>query len=874
MENAIGEVVRNNPLAATTGSVTATAAVLYLCHKIYQKATQPRPLSGDEITRYRDMCQLYAARTGSKPIPVFWELDNRQAPTCQVKHEYISTNLTAAIGQMRIRPASIQTIASGMMSSIGQLFKSLSHRTIGKIPDSGIEAMFFTEITYWVEATLPSLGNFTTKSAVEELKRMSEYCRAAGKRLVIKTSPRGSTDDKRNNPSAVLDQITAEIDLMIKITEARIENANFSTLLDNYRHECSQIPVQLIHILYTLIRGSSEVESVFPVALLQEPETDLAHREKLVALRRTQLCQWLLSTLSLVGIADNSYFVANSIDFRQIAAHLENQSCGDDGKFSKPKDDSWGHWPTVVKGETIDDVNARLQAIRQLHRAILCLFNVKKILDDYSSVGLNHGESWMCADNAGKTGLNVLLERMASLLEGLKAPIATITKNKQNLEKPVQDRLDTWVLCLEESIKKLSDFKRNLVSYQNDYHAHLKNITATKIQVFHNILAMMRHFNEQHSEKYRTIEASLLALEDEKSRADKAIIEEAKQIIQQYSGGGSAVAALSLSCIQNSLGKIQQASSEVVIAADSLPCFMRARSLLDTTRLKHALSCDETHGLVFNTELPPNTINYISEVEHFAVREFLQRYHALIERADFWAFPWIAISKMPEFRNLYMRMLALIKWMYAANSPRAGSYVQQVLDHQLVGDLLLKALQYVREHFYADPTFVSCTYQIRGALLSYRVAREGVTISGSGVLMPFANSTLISAFQMLEADLVRTREQLSLAHGCVAGQSETIEAGQSGFSQREGILHDTTRHTQNATGQATNSRGQAQSEQTTMREGSQSSNGGFWQRSGGAPQGNPGNNFFANSASANNRSSQHGAAAAAAASSSSYGTKR
>ena len=533
----IGTVVAQHPIAVTAviaGAGIAIGAVA-LARKIKDSLLS---LSSEDLARYRELVQAKSVFSNNH-LPKEWILTEKKHPTHRLDFEETAHRLKAeAAALSQVNSYDYDTRAT-LLSHIGDLFNSMNKRSTvirravtanfapHKIRVDGIEVMFFSDLADWLLCDADKLPP-TDPNTILEYKKLLDYCNSV--RLKVITND--SSEKSRNNPHAALVRIIGVLQNYHDKLKELQSAMTFNHLIVELENHLLGLSSRALNVLYLLIDKTPS--TALMVDRFMSPEsTD----KKYLAIRNTQLGEWLYQTMAKVGLSHSKFKSNTVLTTDDIAQHLVDEHPNDE-RFVKPKR-VWGYHPF---SEIADDkhpngkqkAHAYLQQIRTLQRLVVELYYLNQNLVKSSKVSAHFGDTWLYGHAAGKAALMELLlsttevtdDYFLSLKDFWKAfyeeDFADYAKRKY-----INTRKKEYVSLIhiqEKLIGEISGIKEQIDTYiqriyqqAKEYARHADEIEQTKVVFIASVLEHRRFRNKANTENCQIAEAELHRLKQPRS---------------------------------------------------------------------------------------------------------------------------------------------------------------------------------------------------------------------------------------------------------------------------------------------------------------------------------------------------------------------
>lgn len=702
-----------------------------------KKSQRPTPLSEEDLARHSNLLKAYGTiKTGN--IPIQWSIDEHKRPTYYYNFGELAEGIHSQIILIHIPHSPICHALRGILTTLAKLFNSLDKRDLGKLRAGSIEEMFLVHFTFML-TQLPS-KQFTEISTLKEIERLIAYCMEVRDRIL---KPEGSESaGKRNNPTAALHEIIRNLE-SIRIATDELCRSNHHPTISQIENAVLHMTAQTFKILNLMIKfDHSFAPDIEVVPFLSEPSP--AHRPRIKSFKELRLSKWLLQTLTVVGVESSDFKGKKSpLTFDQMDKHLDGECVGDKvctlpESLRDPRHPDWGPWEFTL-GEPEEEVNKKLQALRNVHRSILRLHHLQAMLAQYQNIAASYGENGLFIDPLGRKISMTMLMVIETITDHFKNSfeivwqgfqVAYVGKKAAGLLQPgKEDYIAVQLLLLQKEdvdkqfvrLHQALNSLRGRIGESPVDHAYLYTSTLP-----HYLMDFLSYFKIEGSDKKFTAFDKPQPIADSKPGP----VPESAEASSSSGAGQSSSLAASLSLLSVNTTAAPMGLGSILdkkIKKTSFP-FMQVAEALFSNNPQNALPAQVKDNLSIDEQLlAPNT-RFHHPLHRLVYEKFLVPNKHYVKRHDLFSLWWQPSDQMPKFRFLFKAVNSLLKYVYAPNPPKHTSPELYFLDLEMVNLFLLRAMHTYHQYFYSAKTFKDSGALIKDALLQFRESEDDTII--------------------------------------------------------------------------------------------------------------------------------------------------
>lgn len=406
----------------------------------YSWLTKRSPLEEEQLNRYHDLVTAYQRMNIS--IPRYWVLDEENRPKFELRYATLIRGLESYISKLKARNSEIYLARASMLTLILNYIQAISqgpstwNYLLGNIirPD-GVEAMFFSEMIYWIEHEVPHLKDLDTET-IDVFEKRARYCKEVYD-VVILNSP---SNLHKINPKDTLQRLTSMMERhhtnLVQHQEARTFNQLLNTLSD----KLLGLSARSLNMMFLLNRKVKQ-----PMLIVEQFLNPYESDTKINKMRQTELGEWLFETLDKFGIHTSTFASQHTFTHDEITQHLKgkcpnDKDCTLDLPLKHATARQWGHREfvtdtrapgasslsilsglgsidTAAQAQLNERANHYLEDIRKIYRLTLQLYFIRQNLVRTAQVANVFGEVWIYGDPVGRAVLDELLTIVSEVTE-------------------------------------------------------------------------------------------------------------------------------------------------------------------------------------------------------------------------------------------------------------------------------------------------------------------------------------------------------------------------------------------------------------------------------------------------------------------------
>ena len=410
-------------VTAAVGALKNPQLWISVAAYLYKEMTKITPLEKEDLARYHQMCVLYNQCNLTDKIPKEWALNEKNCPTYgsdfATKDAALRNELTKFKG---CNNHNLKTQIYSIVRNISRLFESLSKRVNffllrEKYRPDGFESMFLNELAMWAVIELPRY-EITDRTTADIVDRRIKYCQDMQDKVLVFRK-----DHDIANPKNILPAIIKSLErLKQKLSQAHL-SASFSAKTQSIDNHITEMVRGTFNILHLMLDQVDQQE--FQVSEFLEPGE--GRKKKNDIFKQTLLGQWIVQTCEVTGISDNDYLDEKVFPHELIGTHI-NFDCSTVEKMDQI---GWTEfvWRTdyqKVFGPTQEDqakTYLRDQAPRflgqviELHRSILALCYIRRVIAIGKQLSIAYGESWLFARKEGRPMFEGLMDALTHVVD-------------------------------------------------------------------------------------------------------------------------------------------------------------------------------------------------------------------------------------------------------------------------------------------------------------------------------------------------------------------------------------------------------------------------------------------------------------------------